>query len=82
MFFVGTVLNVITPLSFDNIMTFNYLLNGFFEIFLSSLLASPFAIVSYFSKKGRIIPFGPFILMALLIMYLSQLDVLKLFEVI
>ena len=63
MFFVGTFL---TP--FD----------GLFHIFLSSLLASPFAIFSYFSKKKRVIPFGPFLLFSLLVMILTKLDVIEL----
>ena len=50
-------------------------LNGLFEIFLSCLLASPVALFSYFSKKNRVIPFGPFILMALLIMYYINFDI-------
>lgn len=60
MFFVGTILSP---------------LNGLFEIFLASCLASPFALFSYFSKKNRIIPFGPFLLVAVLIIYLTQFDV-------
>ena len=54
--------------------------NGLFEIFLASCLASPFAIISYFSKKSRIIPFGPFLLLALLIIYLTQFDIINFFN--
>ena len=70
MFFVGVALNVIEPISFSSLSSLVVLFNGFFEIFLSSCLAAPFALLSYFSKKKRIIPFGPFILTALLIMFL------------
>ncbi len=48
---------------------------GLFHIFLSSLVAAPFAIFCYFSKKNRVIPFGPFLLLALLVMYLTKLDI-------
>ena len=49
--------------------------NGLFEIFVASCLASPAALISYFSKKNRVIPFGPFILLALLIMFYISFDV-------
>lgn len=77
MFFVGAVLNVITPINMINISSYFAIVNGFFEIFLSSLIASPFALYSVFSKKGRVIPFGPFILLALLIMFLTSFDILN-----
>ena len=51
---------------------------GLFHIFLSSVLAAPFAIISYFSKKSRVIPFGPFLLLAILIMYITKLDLMTL----
>ncbi len=81
MFFVGAVLNVIKPLSLLNVSSYITLLNGFFVIFLSSLIASPFALLSYFSKKERLIPFGPFILIATLIMFLTSFDFLIFFKV-
>lgn len=70
MFFVGIALNVIDPIRLSSLSSLVVSFNGFFEIFLSSCLAAPFALISYFSKKKRIIPFGPFILTALLIMFL------------
>ena len=63
MFFVGTILNP---------------LNGLFEIFLSSFLALPISLFIYLRKKKRVIPFGPFILLALLIMYMLQIDIVSL----
>lgn len=72
MFFVGMALNVIDPIDISSLSSLIVLFNGFFEIFLSSCLAAPFALVSYFSKKKRIIPFGPFILTALLIIFLMS----------
>lgn len=63
MFFVGTILSP---------------LNGMFQIFLSSFLALPISMYIYLTKKNRIIPFGPFILLALLIIYLLQIDITSL----
>ncbi len=74
MFFVGTALNSLNPVNFFKLSSYVYLLNGFFELFLASCIASPVAIYSFFSKKGRVIPFGPFILIALIIMYLTTFD--------
>lgn len=81
MFFVGSCLNVINPINIFDLSTFIVLLNGFFEIFLSSLIASPFALYNFFSKKGRVIPFGPFILLALLIIFFTSFDFLLLFNI-
>ena len=63
MFFVGTVLS---------------LSNGLFAIFLSSFLALPMSIYVYVRKKNRIIPFGPFILFATLIILFGQVDFIEL----
>lgn len=82
MFFVGTVLNVINPILLSDLSTLTNLMNGFFEIFLSSCLASPFALFSFFSKKGRIIPFGPFILLAALIMFLTSFSTISFLRII
>lgn len=65
MLFVGSILNP---------------LNGLFQIFLASCIASPFALFSFFSKKNRAIPFGPFLLIALLIIYLTCFDVTDFFN--
>ncbi len=81
MFFVGTVLNVVSPIQLSDLTTFYSLINGFFEIFLASCAAAPFALYSFFSKKGRVIPFGPFILVALLIIFMSSFDALTFFRV-
>ncbi len=75
MFFIGTVVNVIHPIVLNDFSTYIYIANGFFELFLSSCLASPFALTNYFSKKGRGIPFGPFILLAALIMFYLSFDI-------
>lgn len=77
MFFVGAVLNIINPINIFDISSYFVLINGFFEIFLSCLIAAPFALFNFFSRKGRAIPFGPFILCALLIIFLISFDVLN-----
>lgn len=63
MFFVGTILNPI---------------NGLFQLFLSSFIALPISIYILLKKKKRAIPFGPFILLALLIIYMLQIDIVSL----
>ncbi len=76
MFFVGTVLSASNPIVLSDFSTYGLLINTFFEIFLASLLASPFALISFFSKKERIVPFGPFILAAVFIMCLTSFNIL------
>ena len=78
MFFVGTVLSVANPIVFNDFSTYGLLLNSFFEIFLASCFASPFALLTYFSKKERVVPFGPFILFACYVMCITQFNVLDL----
>jgi leader peptidase (prepilin peptidase)/N-methyltransferase len=63
MFFVGRILSPI---------------NGMFQIFLSSFIALPISLIVYFTKKNRLIPFGPFILLALYIIYILQIDIITL----
>ncbi len=82
MFFIGTVINVINPIVLTDFSTYVNLANGFFELFLSSCLASPFALMNYFSKKGRGIPFGPFILLASLIMFFFSFDIFSFIKLI
>lgn len=76
MFFVGTIMSIVNPISFTNFSTYALLINSFFEIFLSSCLAIPVAIINYFSKKERMVPFGPFILLAALIIYLTSFNIM------
>lgn len=63
MFFVGTILS---------------LPNGLFAIFLSSFLALPISLYAYLKNKNRVIPFGPFILLAAFIIFAFDIDVLDL----
>lgn len=79
MFFVGIILNVVTPIELSDILSWWYLINGFFHVFLASCLAAPFAIISVLSKKGRAIPFGPFILASLFLIYIFSFDIISIF---
>ena len=76
MFFIGTILSVINPIVFNDFSTYAVLVNSFFEIFLASCFAIPFALLNFFSKKERLVPFGPFIIMAALVMYLTSFNIL------
>lgn len=78
MFFVGTVLSVANPIVFNDFSTYGLLINTFFEIFLASCIAAPFGLLTYFSKKERVVPFGPFILFACYVMCITQFNVLDL----
>lgn len=59
-FFVGLVLNPI---------------EGFFCIFLSSILALPISIVILLKSKNNVIPYGPFILASLLLILMFNMDI-------
>ena len=76
MFYIGTIISVVNPIIVYDFSTYGLLINTFFEIFLASVLASPFAILTYFSKKERVVPFGPFLLCACLIMLLVEFNIL------
>ena len=76
MFFIGTILSVSNPIVFYDFSSYGVLINTFFEIFLASCFATPFALLNFFSKKERVVPFGPFLLAAALVMCLTSFDVL------
>lgn len=59
MFLVGLVLNPI---------------EGMFCIFLSSLLALPISLILLWKNKDNVIPYGPFILLALLLIFIFNFD--------
>lgn len=48
---------------------------GVFSIFLGSLIALPVAIIILLTNKEHIVPFGPFLLIAFLIIYFSKISV-------
>ena len=76
MFFVGTILSVVNPIVVTDFSTYALLINTFFEIFVASCIAAPFALLNFLSKKERVVPFGPFILLAALILYLTSFNIL------
>lgn len=47
---------------------------GMFSIFLSSLIALPLSLLVYFKHKDNVIPFGPFILIAVFIIILFGIE--------
>lgn len=56
---------------------------GAFTIFLSSLIALPLSLIVYLKDKDNVIPFGPFILIALFALILFRIDsmnILSLFQ--
>jgi len=76
MFFIGTILSAISPIVLNDLSTYASFFNIFFEIFLASAIAIPFAALSLFFKKNRVVPFGPFILLSSLIIYLTSYNVI------
>lgn len=48
---------------------------GLLTIFLSSFIALPIALILYWTHHEKVIPFGPFILIALNLIYLMKIDV-------
>lgn len=76
MFFIGTIISIVNPISFSNFSTYCLLVNSFFEVFLASCLAIPVAVINYFSKKERMVPFGPFILLSALIILLTSFNIM------
>ena len=65
MFFLGTILSPA---------------NGLFSIFLSSVFALPVSLFILIKNKNRVIPFGPFILLSLLVIYMFDLDIISFFN--
>ena len=47
---------------------------GLFSIFLSSIIALPLSLVLYMKSKDNVIPYGPFILLALVIIILFKIS--------
>mgnify|MGYP004506208189 FL=1 len=47
---------------------------GTLTIFLGSFFALPMSLFLYFSNNERVIPFGPFLVIALAFMYFTKLD--------
>lgn len=51
---------------------------GIFSIFLASCIALPASLIIYINNKEHMIPFGPFIVAAILLLFLLKIDVLML----
>lgn len=54
------------------------IINSIISIFLASIIALPIAIIFMKLKSTHEIPFGPFLSMAALMLFFSQLDIIKL----
>ena len=48
---------------------------GVFVIFIASCIALPASLIVYFTNKEHMIPFGPFIVAAILFFFLIKSDV-------
>lgn len=48
---------------------------GVFTIFLASFIALPVSLLLYFTKEEGVIPFGPFIVLALLLLFFMKIDI-------
>lgn len=55
---------------------------GLFSIFISSIIALPISLFFMYTKKESIIPFGPFLLLSLALLYFIQLDSITLLQII
>lgn len=55
-------------------------LNSLLALFLSSFLAFPISLYNYLKHKENVIPFGPFLLLGTLIIYLFNLDLITIFN--
>ncbi len=47
---------------------------GLLVIFISSVIALPISIILYVTNKEKVIPFGPFIVLAMLLLFLLKID--------
>ena len=53
---------------------------GLFSIFLSSFIALIPAVILYYKSKEHVIPFGPFILFSILVLYLMKIDIATIYN--
>ncbi|MDD3241523.1 MAG: prepilin peptidase [Bacilli bacterium] len=54
---------------------------GLFVIFLSSLIALPVSAVIYIVNKNNVIPFGPFILISLVLLFMLKVDINSIYNI-
>ena len=45
------------------------------DIFLATFIAFPIAVYMLFSRKDNLIPFGPFLAMAAILIHISKIDI-------
>ena len=55
---------------------------GVFSIFLASILALPISLILLHTNKEHVIPFGPFIAIAILILFYMKIDINQILSVI
>ena len=46
-------------------------------IFLATFIDSPIALIILFSNKENVIPFGPFLSMAAILIFISKVDIME-----
>ena len=49
-------------------------------VFLSAIIALPVSLILLVKNKEHVIPYGPFIMMGLLIVYFTKLSITEIFE--
>ena len=55
---------------------------GVFSIFLASLIALPISIIIMLKYKNNLIPFGPFLVLSMMIIYFINLNIDKIISII
>ena len=53
------------------------IMSSMFSIFLSAFLALPISIIMYIKNKNKVIPFGPFLVIAFLITFMLKINVIQ-----
>ena len=53
---------------------------GILTIFIGSLIALPMSFISLYKTKDKLIPFGPFLVLAFTLVYFLQIDNMMIFK--
>ncbi len=53
---------------------------GLFSIFLGSILALPVSILILWKRNQKLVPFGPFLIISLMLIYFMQIDINRVIE--
>lgn len=56
------------------------LIDAIFSIFLASCIALPISLILYFKNKDNIVPFGPFLILGVLIIYFAKININDIFN--